>query len=261
MSNIIVEYLYNSPEELTGVPLSKLFTLLGITNNNYNAANYYRKELSQIYDIRLASIYYFYSSTRNEFKKIIERCLDNLRNRRVLNWYKVVMIKDVNTGQLYKADKETEKFIINSEKEALKYLNCSNMFEVMKDRKLLKQFTDIVYKETNINYFYAYDLVIGNVALKIEYENVQKEKDKINELIMDKTKIMFDKDKYLFFIEDYNQLAELLINAMCKEDIRNILIEKREENKLNFIRENIETEMEYNKRRENIKSKYMDEYE
>lgn len=261
LSNIIVEYLYNNPKELKEVPLSKLFTLLGITNNNYNSANYYRKELSQLYDIRLASIYYFYSNTKMEFKKIIERCLKNLENRRVLNWYRVIMIKDENTKQIYKADEETEKFIIDTEKEVLQYLNCRNMYEVIKDKHKLKEFNDIVYKETNINYFYAYNLVIGSKALKIEYDCIQNEKNKLNKTIKERTYKMFNKDKYKLFLNDYKQLNDLLIDIMNNNiDIECVLREKKKENLEKYKKDKLELEVKYALEQEEIKNKYIDEY-
>ncbi|EPB8173210.1 hypothetical protein ACRTAL_002387 [Clostridium perfringens] len=261
LSNIIIEYLYNNPKQIKEIPLSKLFVLLGITNNNYNSANYYRKELSQLYDIRLASIYYFYSNTKTEFKRIIERCLNNLKNRRVLNWYKVIMIKDENTKQIYKADKETEKFIIDTEKETLKYLKCNNMYEIIKDKHKLKEFTDIVYKETNINYFYAYDLVIGEKALKIEFDSIQEEKYKINKTIKERTYKMFNKDRFKFFINDYEQLNNLLIDIMNNNiDIKEVLKEKKRENLEKYKKDRINLDIKYMLDQEELKNKYIDEY-
>jgi hypothetical protein len=260
LANIIVEYLYNNPDEVKEVPISRLFVMLGITNTNYNSANYYRKELSQLYDIRLASIYYFYSNTRMEFKNIIERCLNNLKSRRVLNWYKVVMIKDENTKQIYKADKETEKFIIDTEKETLQYLKLNNMYELMKDRKKLREFNKIIYKETNINYFYAYDLVIGEKALKIEYNNIQEYKENLNKLIIDRTKNIFNKDKYTPFENDYKLLNDILINFANKEVILSDLQNKHTNNIKDYNSSREVLNEKYRHEQEELKSIFFDTY-
>lgn len=260
LANIIVEYLYNNPKEVSNVPISKLFTLLGITNNNYVDCNYYRKELSQLYDIRLASIYYFYSNTKMEFKNIIERCLNNLKNRRVLNWYKVIMIKDKTTNQIYKADKETEKFIIDTEKETLKYLNVNNMYELMKDKIKLKEFDKMVNKETGIDYFYAYDLVIGERALKIEYDTITEEKENLNKLIINRTKTIFGKNKYLNFSNDYNKLNDILIDIANEDLILNKLKDKRKENIINYTKDNIKLNEKYEEDKREIEEKYIDTY-
>lgn len=259
LANIIVEYLYNNPTNLKEIPISQLFVLLGITNNNYNSANYYRKELSQLYDVRLASVYYFYSNTRMEFKNIIERCLNNLQNRRVLNWYKVIMIKDEDK-QIYKADKETEKFIIDTEKETLEYLKVNNMYELMKDKHKLKEFNNIIFKETNINYFYAYDLVIGEKALQIEYNNIQKNKQELNKVIIKRTESIFSKDKYKPFYEDYKILNDILINILNNDNIVDELKEKHNENFYNYKNDKIKLNNTYMQKSENLKKTYLDIY-
>lgn len=261
LANIIIEYLYNNPKDVRNVPLSKLFTMFGITNTNYNDCRYYRKELSQLYDIRLASIYYFYNNTKLEFKNIIERCLNNLKSRRVLNWYKTIMIKDSKTGQLYKADEDTEKLIITTEKQALEYMNLTNMYEVVKNKSYLKEFNNIVSKELGFNYFYTYDLVIGSQALRMEYLNVIKEKQILNELILGRTKDMFNKDRYKYYIEDYNKLNDILIDIANKEFIKDKLIEKHIENINNYTKENKELNKEYEKSKQYIEDKYIDNFD
>lgn len=261
LANIIVEYLYNNPDDVKQVPISKLFVMLGITNSNYNSANYYRKELSQLYEIRLASIYYFYGNTRIEFKNIIERCLNNLKNRRVMNWYKVVMVKDKEENKLYKADRETEQFIIDTEKETLKYLQCNNMYELIKDKSKLKEFNKIVFQETGIDYFYAYDLVIGEKALKIEYESIQNEKIKLNKLITNRTTTIFYKDKYISFLEDYEKLNNILIDISNGDDkLLSKLETKHKENREQKKREIRELNFKYTDEVEEINKKYSDIY-
>lgn len=253
--------MYKNPKELDQVPLLKLFSLLGITNTNYQDSNYYKKELSQLYNIQLASIYYFYSNTRQEYKKIIERCLNNLQNRRVLNWNRCVIVIDKENKSTYKADKETEKEIINMEKQTLQYLNINNMYDLMKDKSKLKQFNDILKKEMGFEYYYAYELTIGDIALKIEYENVQQEKFKLNNLIIDKTKNMFNKDFYINFENDYKILIDLLINIENKDDeLKGLLKEKKEINTYNYVNETLISNKKHNKELEKIKDKYLDKY-
>ena len=262
LSNIIVEYLYNNPKEVQNIPLSKLFTMFGITNTNYIDCRYYRKELSQLYDIRLASIYYFYSNTKIEFKRIIERCLNYLKSRRVLNWYKTIMIKDSKTGQLYQADKDTEKFIISTERKALEYMGLDNMYQVVNNKTNLEEFNNIVKKETGgIDYFYTYDLVIGIQSLRLEYIEIMKEKQILNELVLGKTKEMFNKERYNKFKEDYNKLNDILINIANKDLIKDKLIEKREENTVNFNIEKRILDSEYDYKSKELEDKYLDIYD
>ena len=259
LSNVIAEYLYNNPEVLDGIPINKLFNTLGITNNNYIDSMYYRKELSQLYDIQLASIYYFYSDTRIEFKRIIERCLNNLQSRRVLNWHKCIMMKKNNT--IVKADLETEKEIINMEKEALQFLKYRNMYELMQNRKDLKKFNIIVKREAGFSYYYAYDLIIGDRALKIEYDNIQEEKKNVNNVFMDRAKVMFSKEKFSDFKSDYDILINLLMDIdIVDTKLESTLKGKREENKTLFKKEIKEQDKTYDRAVDKIRDKYHDTY-
>ncbi|HEY8889457.1 MAG TPA: hypothetical protein VIM70_04330 [Clostridium sp.] len=259
LSNVIAEYLYNNPEVLDGIPINKLFNALGITNNNYIDSMYYRKELSQLYDIQLASIYYFYSDTRIEFKRIIERCLNNLQGRRVLNWHKCIMMKKDNT--IVKADLETEKEIINMEKEALQFLEYRSMYELMQSRKDLKKFNIIVKKEAGFSYYYAYDLIIGDRALKIEYDNIQEEKKNVNNVFMDRAKVMFSKEKFNGFKSDYDILINLLMDIdIVDTKLESTLKSKREENKTLFKKEIKEQDKTYDRAVDKIRDKYHDTY-
>jgi hypothetical protein len=261
LSNIIIEYLYNNPKELEQIPLLKLFSILGITNANYSSGNRYKKELSQLFDVQLASVYYFFSNTRKEYKGIIERCLNNLQNRRVLNWNRCVMIIDKENERIYKADTETQKEILNMEKQTLQYLNINNMYELMKDKKKLKEFNKILKAEMGFEYYYAYDLIIGDIALKIEYENVQSEKQKVNKLILDKTSNIFDKTMFLSFQNDYKTLINLLISIDNNNiEFKELLEDKHKDNLHSYVNEKILLNKEYTKASEELENKYLDKY-
>lgn len=263
VSDVLLEQLYKHPKELEQVPLIKLFTLLGVVNDNYKSANNYRKELSQLYNIQLTSIYYFYSTTRNEFKRIIERCLNNLQKRSVLFWSKCIMIvkeDNQNNKIFYKADKGTEKLILDTQKEVLQYLNFNNMAELMQDKKSLKQFNKLINQELNFNYYFAYDITIGEKAIQIEYENIQKEKSNLNRLMISKSYNLFDKDYYNNFKNDYSLLIKLLIDINCNNEIKEILENKYVENFNNYLAESIIEDNKHTNKLEEIKEKYIDTY-
>ena len=258
LADIILEYLYKNPKDLRQIPLLKLFTAIGVTNDNYRHANNYRKELSQLYNVQLASIYYFYSSTRNEFKRIIERCLNNLQKRSVLFWNKCIMI--VKEGSIYKADEETTKLILDTQKETLQYMKLNNMYELMQDKKKLKEFNKIMKLELSFNYYFAYDIIVGDKAIQIEYDNILNERKELNKLMIDKSNKLFDKDKFIPFISDYDKLINTLIDTNDKDDIKELLEEKKSENDLFYIAEKLQANREYNDRIKNITNKYIDTY-
>ena len=57
---------------------------------------------------------------------------------------------------------------------------------------------------------------------------------------------MFNKERYNKFKEDYNKLNDILINIANKDLIKDKLIEKREENTVNFNIEKRILDSEYN---------------
>lgn len=259
LSNIILEYLYKNEEGLKQIALIKLFSVLGITNDNYMYGNMFKKELSQLYDIQLASIHYFYSNTKNAYKKIIERCLNNLQKRSVLFWKPCIMIVDKENKKVYKADKKYEKLILNTQKDTLDYLGYINMYELMKNKKDFKEFNTIIKKEVGFNYYFAYDITIGDRAIEIEYRNIHK-KD-MNKLIIDKTSKMFNKKPYSDYQKDYKILMEILLDVNNNnENFYNELYTKRCNNIDNYNKEVNNITMEYIEGMENAKDKYLDNY-
>lgn len=269
IGNIILEYLYKNGIDNRYnciLSLGQLMEILGIVNPTYSIGNRHKKELSQILDINLVGIYYFYSNTRNEFKRIIERALNNLRGRRVLNWNLKIVIckKDKDNKKYYvNATKEEEELIIDIEKEGLKYLGLNNMREVFLKGKM-REYQSIIKKELYkdwVYYFYAYDLTVGAKAINIEYNDIKKEQIKLNNKIKNKTYKIFN-------VEDeknkiHKQLTDILI-SIVKHDLEldNQIIERYHKNIENKNEEINTLEMTLNNIRidkiEEIESRYND---
>ena len=265
LANTILEYLYNNPEQLKEIPLFNFMNLLGITNSNYKEGNRYKKELSQLYDIQMASIYYFYNNTKNEFRRLIERCLNNLQKRSVLFWTKCIIIIEKSWDQeskkyytkTRKADKDEITEIINIQKETLEYMNYPNLFELMKDKKAMKQFNDILNKELGYNYFYAYDVIVGDRAIKIEYDNIMKHDT--NKLMISKTYNMLTTEKFINFYTDYEKLIELLIyNGNNNNCIAEKLKVKHEDNLINYAKDNNKLKAKFEIESMKVKKKYLE---
>ena len=262
VANIILEYLYNEPTELKEIPLLRFMELLGLTNTNYKNGGRYKKELSQLYDIKIFSIYYFYSNTKNQFKQLIERCLNNLQKRSILFWTRCIVIveKHKNDDGTYststrKADKEETKEILNTQKEALEYLKIDSMSQLIYDRKAMKEFNDILNKELGYNYFYAYDVIVGDRAIKIEYDKIMKQQ--INKLMVIKTYNMFATDKFQDFYTDYEKLIDLCIYQNINS-IETKLKDKHNENIENYRKETKKLNVDYENKKEEIENKYLE---
>ena len=191
IANILVAYLHSiniTNKKSVILTAGNMMEILGLVNENYNIGNRHKKELSQVLNINLLSVYYFYNNTRNEFKNIISRSLKSLKNRRVLDYITTKMIY-TNDKRYIEATEEERSLIVDIEKTALNRLNLESFKDVFLQCKV-REFQKIVKELTPSNwkyYFDAYKLFVGEVALKIEYDNLEIKKLELNKRALERT--------------------------------------------------------------------------
>lgn len=218
IGDILVNYLYEQgkveDKYSTTLSLGQTLEVLGMVNKSYSIGLRHKRETAEVLDMNIFSVHYFFNNTRSEFRKIIERALNNLSSRRVLNWNKCIMIceKDGEDKTYRKADKQEEESIINAEKKILEHLNVRNMQELLfggKQRKFNKLVKERLPSKW-LFYFYAYDLTIGDEAIKIERRLIEQSRKALNKKSKDKAirllKAEEGKDEY--------KLIELLIDLL-----------------------------------------------
>ena len=194
IGDILVEYLYQDCKHTSYhkvLPLGRIIEILGMANETYGIGNRHKKELSEALQVNIIGVYYFYNNTRNEFKRIIDRALNNLKSRRVLNWHKSIVIGKTSKAkgiEYVAADEEEEREIINMEKETLKYMGLKDVRDLFLKGKT-KEFQNIMKKELPPEwkyYFYAYNLNIGDRAIEIEHESIQEKRLSLNDKMKDR---------------------------------------------------------------------------
>lgn len=193
IGDILVNYLYaeckNTGYNIT-LSLGNIMEIVGLVNSNYAVGNRHKKELSQILNVNILSVYYFYNTTKGEFKNIIERALKSLQNRRVLFYkqVKTICIKEGNCKKYIVADTEQEQEILNIEKQVLREMGYNNLSKLWLSGKI-KTFQRKVKKLMPVDwiyYFNSYNLNIGDVALEIEYNSIKETKEKLNNKSIEK---------------------------------------------------------------------------
>ena len=191
IANILVAYLHSiniTNKKSVILTAGNMMEILGLVNENYNIGNRHKKELSQVLNINLLSVYYFYNNTRNEFKNIISRSLKSLKNRRVLDYIPTKMIYTTDKKYI-EATEEERSLIVDIEKTALNRLDLESFKDVFLQCKV-REFQKIVKELTPSNwkyYFDAYKLFVGEVALKIEYDNLEIKKLELNKRALERT--------------------------------------------------------------------------
>lgn len=252
IQDILTDYIYNNRDETGKVVLSfsKIINVLGLVNETYAIGNSRKKELSDILNVKLTAVHYFYNSTRSEFKGIVERALNNLQKRSVIHYTKKKMIafstKDENNKRItvYREATQPEiELILDTQRSVLDYLQIKNMQDLLFCGSVkYKEFLELVKAELPKDwkyYFDVYELIVGKYAIKSEYENViAKRKQDLNQKSIDRVnkclKIVSDKD-------DEKQLVEKLVDLLnhdfkLDESIKE-LYEKNKEAKYTKIKE------------------------
>lgn len=214
----ILTYYIHGQIQRTGnnvvtLSISQLINICGFANNTYSLSTYKKKELSDILHIELVAIYNFYSSTRTEFKRIIERALKNLKNRSVLIYQDTFMVANVDKGH-NKVDKrpatdEEYNLILDTQNEMLKYYNMESFKDLfLAGKKVYKSFMNDVNKELEWDFYYpAYKIICGKNAVKREYKKIIDKKKQLNDKSIERC-------KNLFKIVDDNSNENKLINNL-----------------------------------------------
>ncbi len=265
IGDIILEYLFNTKDTDRLLSLSNLMKILGIVNNTYCIGYNNKKELSSVLSLTLYDVNYFYDNTRNEFKKIIERALNNLKSRKVLEWYsQIVLVRkyynEIKEEFSYTYDVATDdqiKEIINIEKEVMQQLGCRNGRDVFLKRLSKKLYSlsskriQEKYNKDYISYFRAYKLLIGDRAIKIEYDNIQVKRYILNNKIINKSEKLLKGYKH-------KELITLLIDLL-KHDLNldEKILELKDKNYINRFMD----ELKLSVKLDNIKEKELQEIE
>lgn len=222
IQDILINYIYENRNNKNEVILSfgKMINILGLVNNTYSIANYRKKELSEILNIELSAIYYFYNNSRSEFKNIIERSLNSLQKRSVLEMNDVYMIveeKNKNKKNKYtvtrQATSDEVSLIVDARYTILKHMNMENLKELfLSGIKKFKEFNALVKKELPkewLSYYKAYKLIYGENAIATEYK-ILAQKEKLNKKSIDR----LHKSLKINSEDKENELIEKLISLL-----------------------------------------------
>ena len=212
---ILVDYLYENVREGETIQLStsSLIQILAMANNTYAVGCYKKYELAEILNMEISAIILFYNTSRTEFHKIIDRALKNLQNRAVLNVNTCYMItyKDGDMKKTRKANVEESQYIIDTQKDVLQYMGLNSFQDLFlaggkKYKEYMKLFKKELPKEWIFTYK-AYDLCVGTKAIAIEKANLDKERNKLNEKLINRIHTCLK-------VKDENSNEGILINRL-----------------------------------------------
>ena len=190
---LIIHNLKKSASAVTFVTIGNLGEYIGLFNDKYQYADH------DTLKVDFTIFNSFKRTTNAETKRILDRCLKSMENRKLIDsaYTRIIVCKD---GELRGANAEEKKIILDAESKIMKNLGCLNFTQV-KNRKLLGLFNEKVKEEVNSNgiedfesSFKGYEIV-STKKLVAEAEKqlaTLEKKQELNGLFIDKLNSTFE---------------------------------------------------------------------
>lgn len=190
---LIIHNLKKSTNAVTFITVGNLGEYVGLFNDKYQYADH------DTLKVDFTIFNSFKRTTNAEAKRILDRCLKSMENRKLIDsaYTRIIVCKD---GELRGANTEEKKIILDAESKIMKNLGCLNFTQV-KNRKLLGLFNEKVKEEVNSNgieefesSFKGYEIV-STKKLVAEAEKqlaTLDKKQELNGLFIDKLNSTFE---------------------------------------------------------------------
>jgi len=190
---LIIHNLKKSANAVTFVTIGNLGEYVGLFNDKYQYADH------DTLKVDFTIFNSFKRTTIAEGKRILDRCLKAMENRKLIDssYTRIIVCED---GELRGANAEEKKIILDADNKIMKSLGCLNFTQV-KNRKLLGLFNERVKEEVNSNgieefesSFKGYEIV-STKKLIAEAEKqlaTLDKKQELNGLFIDKLNSTFE---------------------------------------------------------------------
>ena len=253
---------------------NKLLRSLNMINDNYVFCKRRVPKLSKFMEIEQITVEEWYDSTDGMLKRNLEKALDNLRNQSLVIWSNAMTICQIVTPNknnsnitkethldefdeeiieykiganhfLYReATKDEKQFILHTEREIMKKLNCENKQEIIKNglwEQFNKQVEQIILSEFKIAFYYdSYKILFNEDHILEKHEslnlllknNVRKEEQRLlNDGIVERlgNNVNSKQDRALQKVNDkeFNKLSEKKKNKLLLRTEDNYLDNNR----------------------------------
>lgn len=245
---LILDLLATAKGNNVSISRSKLLRTINMINNNYGFGSENIRKLAKHTDVEEQIVYDFYNTNNSNFKKTVERALNNLMDKRII-WYNIVTKVSVDNIHRLATYKEKQD-IATIEKRVLKDLGFKRVNQIRPTNYWIpfkKHVTELLKKNTNIDYYYfAYDITINKEFIEEERLDLaqyilkdyrrEEEKGELNSRVYfnviknaeirqqdtKKTHKMYEYRMTETYVKDIETLAKILIDD-SQEDITEII--------------------------------------
>lgn len=185
---LIIHNLKKSANAVTFITVGNLGEYVGLFNDKYQYTDH------DTLKVDFTIFNSFKRTTNAEAKRIIDRCLKSMENRKLIDssYTRIIVCED---GEIRGANAEEKKIILDVESKIMKSLGCLNFTQV-KNRKLLRLFSKMVKEE----------VTSGGIE---EFESSFKGYE-----IVSTNKLVSEAEKQLVTLEEKQELNGLFINKL-----------------------------------------------
>jgi hypothetical protein len=234
IADILVYWLSNNTStNQYNFSLGKLIEITCMANPSFYIGNRFREATSAVLKLNQEEVEVFFTDMRIEFKTIIERALKVLETRCVILVKNTITVYDKLKKVHRLATADEEEFILDWEKETLKELGLRDRREMFIKKKLYK-FNNKMRPHIAVidcsYYYYSYNITIGQNALAIEKEIIDKQKERLNTKCVDRAKEKFDySDIAIKLITEFIDMNTDWLELSSKIDLAQEEIKKEKE--------------------------------
>ncbi|WEZ09561.1 hypothetical protein P5663_06870 [Priestia flexa] len=181
---LIADMLATSNKNELSVSTTSLLEKLNMINKNYKLFRESVEEIVGVVEVEKILVHDFYNTSGSSLKNTLERALNDLDDKRVAYYQKIMKVFDKRTQSHRQATKREEELIKHTyEKETLKWF--PEEYQSMKKIRVSKHWKNFnkqvmkrLNEETDIEYYYSAYLIT------INEKYIAEERDKLRELVL-----------------------------------------------------------------------------
>jgi len=182
---LLLNYLYKQNDNQASLTIRSILLLLGMINNNYLNNSWQCKD-ERITEFQID---HFYQRSYKKLNRVLFDALNNLKNRRLIDYVEDKIIKIDENGQtIYRIATVREKDIIREvERTVLLKLGLESMVQVhlkFKNKIFYSEVNNILYDNYKIHFYYK------QINLRFTHEHIYDALNETIEKIQNERKIL-----------------------------------------------------------------------
>lgn len=178
---LVLDYLNKQNSKSVTISKTNLLQHVGLANRNYVSLKNYPQKLANYIGYNILYVQDFYSINDTKLKRIVERALNSLEDKRLIFYESIIKLKRLGESNQKTASLVEKNYILDVEKDTMISYGFERMSTLRNSHKwrFFKKEVDNILRDTaGIQYYYsAYEIAINQ-------KHINKEKEKLENDIL-----------------------------------------------------------------------------